>query len=242
MLRPLILIFSLLAGPTFGEMTVLAIGQDQYEAGTSVRFDGPAVTDLFMAGNRVAVAAPVGGSAHLAGRRVTVEAAVAGDLFAAGYGINVSGAVGGDASVTGYEVTIGPVTGNLRAAGSEVVVGAVGGYALITGAEVTLNGAVAGDVVLVSDRITFGPDATIAGALTIYAEDPASAEVTKNPDQIARPGCASASSRQLCTDFGATAITSAAIRPEIRTPVRNPWTIRQNGTLTGIRSVQFPAS
>jgi hypothetical protein len=98
-------------------------------------------------------------------------------LFAAGYGIVVSGAVGGDASVSGYEVTIGPVIGNLRAAGSEVVVDTVGGYALITGAEVTLNGAVAGDVVLVSDQITFGRGAAIAGSLTIYAEDPASINV-----------------------------------------------------------------
>ena len=100
MLRPLILICCLLAAPTFAATTVLAIKQDRYEAGTSVRFDGPAVTDLFMAGNRVAVVAPVGGSAHLEGRRVTVEAAVAGDLFAAGYGVVVSGAIGGDATVT----------------------------------------------------------------------------------------------------------------------------------------------
>ena len=186
MLRSLSLITCLLAGPTFADDAVLTIAQDRYEAGASVRFDGPAVTDLFMAGNRVAVAAPVAGSAHLAGRRVTVESALAGDLFAAGYGINVSGAVGGDASVTGYEVTIGPVTGNLRAAGSEVVVGAVGGYALITGAEVTLNGAVAGDVVLVSDRITFGPGATVAGALTIYADNPASINVPVSVAPAAR--------------------------------------------------------
>jgi len=184
MMRALILICYLLAVPAFADDAVLTIAQDRYTAGASVRFDGPAVTDLFMAGNRVAVAAPVGGSAHLAGRRVTVEAAVAGDLFAAGYGINVRGTVGGDASVTGYEVTIGPVTGNLRAAGSEVTVGTVGGYALITGAEVTLNGAIAGDLVLVSDRITFGPDAAIAGALTIYAKDPANVTV---PASVAPP-------------------------------------------------------
>ncbi len=177
MLRALILTSCLLATPALCETSVLTIAQDRYEAGASVRFDGPAVTDLFMAGNRVVVAGPVGGSAHLAGRQVTVEAAVAGDLFAAGYGVDVSGAVGGDATVTGFEVTLGSVTGNLRAAGSEVVVDAVGGYALITGAEVTLNGAIAGDVVLVSDQITFGPDAVIAGALTIYAEDPASVKV-----------------------------------------------------------------
>ena len=173
MMRALILAFCLFAAPAFAETAVLSIAQDRYEAGASVRFDGPAVTDLFMAGNRVVVAAPVAGSAHLAGRRVTIEATVGGDVFAAGYSVDVRGAVGGDATVTGYEVSVGAVTGNLRAAGSEVVVGPVGGYALITGEEVTLNGTFAGDVVLLSDQIKFGPGATVSGALTIYADDPA---------------------------------------------------------------------
>lgn len=184
MLRTLILTSCLLAAPALAETAVLSIAQDRYEAGESVRFDGPAANDLFLAGNRVVVAEPITGSAHLAGRRVSVEAAVEGDLFAAGYGVVVSGAVGGDASVTGYEVTVGPVTGNLRAAGSEVVAESVGGYALITGADVTLTGAIAGDVVMVADRIVFGPGASIAGTLTIYAEDPASITV---PETVA-PG------------------------------------------------------
>ena len=84
----------------------------------------------------------------------------------------IGAAITGHASITGYDVTIGSVGGNLRAAGSEVTVGTVGGYALITGAEVTLNGAIAGDVVLVADEIESSPGATVAGALTIYAEDP----------------------------------------------------------------------
>jgi hypothetical protein len=130
-----------------------------------------------MAGNRVAVTGPVAQSAHLAGRRVTVEAAVAGDLFAAGYSVVVSGAVAGNASVTGYEVTLGDVGGSLRAAGSEVVLNRVGGYAIVTAGDVTLQGAIVGDAVLVADQITFGPNALVSGALTIYAEDPGSIAV-----------------------------------------------------------------
>ncbi len=186
MLRALILTCCLLAAPAFAEDAILTIAQDRYVAGASVRFEGPAVQDLFMAGNRAVVAAPVTGSAHLAGRRVAVEAAVAGDLFAAGYDVQVNASVGGDASVTGYDVTLGPVTGNLRAAGSEVSVGPVGGYALITGAEVTLNGAIAGDAVLVADQIVFAPGAKIAGALRIYAEDPASITVPETVAPAAR--------------------------------------------------------
>lgn len=186
MLRSLILVGCLLTGPALAETAVLTIGQDRYEAGEAVRFDGPAVSDLFMAGNRVVVASPVGGSAHLAGRRVTVEGAVAGDLFAMGYGVEVGGVVGGDASVTGYEIRLGTVTGNLRAAGSEVEVGAVGGYALVTGADVALQGAIAGDAVLVADDIEFGPEARVAGTLTIYADDPATITVPESVAPVAR--------------------------------------------------------
>jgi hypothetical protein len=186
MLRPLIILGCLLTGPTFAETAMLTIAQDRYEAGEALRFEGPAVADLFMAGNRVVVASPVGGSAHLAGRRVTVEGPVAGDLFALGYGVEVSGAVGGDASVTGYEIHLIEIKGNLRAAGSDVEVGAVGGYALITGANVGLQGAIEGDAVLVADDIEFGPGASVAGALTIYAEDPATITVPESVAPAAR--------------------------------------------------------
>lgn len=186
MLRALILTGCLMAAPVFAEDSILTIAQDRYQAGASVRFEGPAVTDLFMAGNRVVVASVVAGSAHLVGRRVTVEAAVAGDLFAAGYNVTVGAAVTGDASITGYEVTTGPVGGNLRAVGSEVMVDQVGGYALITAAEVTLSGAIAGDAVLVVDKIVFAPGASIAGALTIYAKDPAKIVVPESVAPAAR--------------------------------------------------------
>jgi hypothetical protein len=186
MMRALILTFCLLASPALAETSVLTLGQDRYEAGSTVRFEGPAVTDLFMAGSRVEVAAPVAGSAHLAGRRVSVAATVAGDLFAAGYSVDVTAAVGGDASVTGYEVALEEVAGNLRAAASEVTVAAVGGYALITGADITLQGAIAGDAVLVGDTIRFGPAATVGGALTIYAEDPEDVVVPESVAPAAR--------------------------------------------------------
>ncbi len=182
MLRLLILSFALLASPALAQNAVLTMAQDHYEAGESVTFSGPAVTDLFLAGNRVAVTAPVGGSANLAGRRVAVDAPVTGDLFAAGYSVAVTAAVGGNATVSGFDVAMGPVTGNLRAAGSEVQVASVGGYALISGADVTLRGAVAGDVVMLADRVTFASGATVAGTLKIYAADPARIKV---PETVA---------------------------------------------------------
>ena len=186
MLRALSLACGLLALPARAETTSLSIAEDRYLTGASVSFDGPSVTDLFMAGNVVSVTAPVGGSAHLAGRRVAVAAPVAGDLFAVGYSVTVTAPVSGDASVSGYELSLAPVTGNLRAAGSEVTVATVGGYALITGADITLQGVIAGDAVLVADDIVFGPEAKVAGALTIYAEDPASIKVPEAVASAAR--------------------------------------------------------
>jgi len=186
MLRALTLACGLLALPARAETTSLSIAEDRYLTGASVSFDGPSVTDLFMAGNVVSVTAPVGGSAHLAGRRVAVAAPVAGDLFAVGYSVTVTAPVSGDASVSGYELSLAPVTGNLRAAGSEVTVATVGGYALITGADITLQGVIAGDAVLVADDIVFGPEAKVAGALTIYAEDPASIKVPEAVASAAR--------------------------------------------------------
>ena len=186
MLRPSILICCLLAAPAIAETSVLTIAQDRYEAGQTVQFDGPPGQDLFMAGNRVTVASPVGGSAHLAGRKVAVDAAVAGDLFAAGYSIAVMAPVSGDVSVIGYEVTLAPVTGNLRAAGSDVTVASIGGYALITAEDISLQGAIAGDAVLVADDILFGPGAAVTGTLTIYAGDPATITVPESVAPAAR--------------------------------------------------------
>ncbi len=186
MMRTIALACGFLALPAFADTSSLTIASDRYLAGGLVRYAGPAVTDLFIAGNRVVVASPVGGSAYLAGRRVTVDAAVAGDLFAAGYSVTVSSVVGGDASVTGYELVLGDIAGNLRAAGSEITVAAVRGYALITGADITLQGVIAGDAVLVVKDISFGPDARVTGALTIFAEDPASVTVPETVAPAAR--------------------------------------------------------
>lgn len=186
MFRILIMTACLLASPAFTETSILNIGQDHYEAGKTARFSGSGIANVFMAGNRVEVTVPVGKSAHLVGRRVTVEAPITGDLFAAGYSVAVSGAVAGDATVTGHEVTLANVGGSLRAAGAEIVLNRVGGYAIITADDVTVQGAIAGDAVLVADEITFGPDAMVAGALTIYVEDPASITVPTSVAPAAR--------------------------------------------------------
>lgn len=163
------------------------IDSDSYMAGGSVTFSGPEGTDdLYMAGEDTTVAAALGGSAHVAGRRVHVTAPVGDALYAVGFDVEVSGAVGADASVAGYSVDVsGPVAGDLRAAGSEVTLdGDVAGYALLTGERVSLGGSIGGDAVIAARKLAFGPDATVAGALTVYAENPGAVEV---PARVAPP-------------------------------------------------------
>lgn len=161
------------------------MGHDVYLAGNAPVFSGDVGTvDLFMAGQRVSVQAPVKGAAHLAGRKIEVNAAVGSDLFAAGYSVMVTAPVAGDANLAGFEATLAQgAGGNVRVGANEVTIGGtVGGYALLSAASLTMNGVVAGDATLAVDSVTFGPDARIGGAVTIYASDPTTVTV---PETVA---------------------------------------------------------
>lgn len=74
----------------------------------------------------------------------------------------------------------------MRGAGSEVTVAAVDGHALTSGADIALQGGIAGDAVQVADDIAFGPEAKVAGALMIHAEDLASLKVPETVAASAR--------------------------------------------------------
>ncbi|MGV8987567.1 MAG: hypothetical protein ACOH2H_14940 [Cypionkella sp.] len=166
----------------------LEIGHDVYLAGNAPTFAGDAATeDVFIAGQRVSLTAPVLGAAHLAGRKVLVQGAVGSDLFAAGYSVDVAAPVKGDATLAGFEVTVRQgVGGNLRAGANDLTVdGAVGGYALMSAATLTMNGVVTGDAMLSADSISFGPEARIGGALTVYAANPSAITV---PETVAPAG------------------------------------------------------
>jgi len=186
----LTLTLCLAAMPVLADETArFGIGSDVYQAGDTAVFEGAAGTaDIFVAGQHVSVQSPISGAAHLAGSKVAVNAAVGSDLFVAGYDVAVAAPVAGDANLAGFEVSLsGGVGGNLRAGGNLVTVsGAVGGYALITAVSMVLNGVVSGDAVLATDRLTFGPEAKVAGLLTIYAADPAKIVVPQSVAPAAR--------------------------------------------------------
>jgi len=151
-----------------------AIGADAFRAAQTVVFAEGGHADLFLAGERARAEADISGTAHLAGRWLTQSGDVGGNLYALGMEISVTGAVAGNATLFGSEVTVrGPVAGNLRATGSKLeVTGDVGGYALLAGERVALDAAVAGDVALTAREVDFGPDARVAGTLTVYEAHP----------------------------------------------------------------------
>lgn len=147
-------------------------GNDIYKAGATVRMSETGRDDAFLAGQRVQLAAPVTGTAHMAGRWVDVDADLGGSLYAAGQRVRISAPVAGDVALAGYTLSVdAAIAGDLRAFGSEVVVNGTVGESLIANGEIVeLNGQVAGDAVISSRELTFGPGARIDGTLTLYED------------------------------------------------------------------------
>ena len=161
----------------------LTLGGDSYVAGRDA-VAGAVAGDLFAVGSTVTLDQPVGGAAHLAGRRLAVEAPVASGLYAAGYSIDVDSAVTGGVSLFGSDIVVNaPITGNIRIVGADVTVSApVEGAALLTGSELRLDAPISGDVILAGEDISFGAEAKVGGALTLYVDDVDEVSV---PDRVA---------------------------------------------------------
>ena len=150
-------------------------GGDSFAAGTTVARSYETAGDVFAAGEVVTTAGDVAGDVHVAGMDVNVSTATGADLYAMGASVTIGGEVAEDATAMGYSVRLGPdarVGRNARFLGRSVIVdGAVNGALSAAGADVTLNAVVAGDVLIMADRVSFGPDARIDGVLTYYAEN-----------------------------------------------------------------------
>lgn len=177
MIRRIALLALLLAAPAAAQEAddteTFAIGADAFRAGATVRISEPGIDDVFAAGERVAIEAPISGSATLAARRVEAGAEIGGDLTAFGADVTVTAPVAGDATLMGYDVNVEAAIGaDLRASGANVRLTApVTGTAMLAGRSVFFSGAVEGDAVVAAEGLEFGPDARVAGRLTLYGED-----------------------------------------------------------------------
>ncbi|WP_298432423.1 polymer-forming cytoskeletal protein [uncultured Jannaschia sp.] len=169
----LLLTFCAAALPAAAEPYETRVGGDRLVAGGRLDDASPSTRDLLVSGAQVVTRGDVGDDLFAAGFSVDVEGASGGDVTAAGARVRIDGEVGGDAMLSGFIVTLdrgAEVAGNARLfAGTATLRGTVSGAAIVSASEIRIDGVVAGDLRLVGDEITFGPDASVAGQLTISA-------------------------------------------------------------------------
>jgi len=158
------------------QVDTLTSGEDQFTAGASYQKEYNAAHDVFAVGNVVSASGSVAGDVHVAGYDVDVSVRTGADLYAMGATVKVGANVVEDLSVMGYSVGVengATVGGNARMIGQTVRMdGVVSGTLTASGAQVFVNGQINGDATIYASRITFGPDAKIAGQLTYASETP----------------------------------------------------------------------
>lgn len=164
-----------LASPAWSQTVTMENGGDTFLAGgaLSETFDLPG--DTFVAARSAAARGAAAGDLHVAGFDVSVSADAGEDLYAVGASVVVRGAVAQDLTAAGFSVRTERTSrtqGNARLFGNTLTVeGPVSGALTATGADVILNAPIAGDVRIVAGTLSFGPEATIGGALTYASDD-----------------------------------------------------------------------
>ena len=183
------------AAPT---ITIAGTGGNIAVSGASVTITGTAA-DVKAAGALVSINATSTGSVMAVGAQVTVAGSVAHDLHAGGAVVDVSGSVSGNADIGGAVVKVATSTaGDMRVGGASIeiapsndvrgtlqafgatvtIAGHIGGKVQAGGALVTFDGQADGPVEISAYRVVLGPNAKIAGDLTIRSPN--------SPDQ--QPG------------------------------------------------------
>ncbi len=177
--KPLLAIVTILtlAGPLWAEMQTETVGGDTFVTGSGLSAPLAAARDVIAAGGTVTLGGTVAQDMHAMGFDVEIDAATAGDLTAMGFSLGLRGPVGGDLTASGFTIRLSPaakVGGNARLAGGTITIdGPVKGSLAAMGAEVVLNAEITGDVRIMAETVSFGPQARIGGTLIYSAEDSA---------------------------------------------------------------------
>lgn len=170
--RALLLVAALLAGAplALAETVQTENGGDTFLSGSVLQEVLDSSGETFISGQTVVARGASAGDMHVAGFDVTVSADAAEDLYAAGGTVVVQGSVAEDLTVAGFSVRTdaGAVTGrNVRLIGNNVTVeGPVSGALTVTAREIVLNAPVSGDVRLLAQTISFGPEARVDGTFS----------------------------------------------------------------------------
>ncbi len=179
----------LTATPVAAQTAERVHGGDTFVAAPTVSQTFSADRNVFAVGRVIAAKGAANSDMHLLGFDVDQEASVGGDLLATGMTVTLGGPIAGDATATGFNVRNtrnAPIGGNAFLVGNTVTIdGPVSGALTGFGQTVVLNAQIEGDVWLVGDDISFGPDAVIMGRLVYSAQDPILVpERVISPDRI----------------------------------------------------------
>ncbi len=163
------------AAPVMAEQVSRTHGGDTYLAGDTVTETLSATGDVFAAGSVVSTSGSTSGDTHVAGYNVDISTQTGGDVYAAGSSVSIDAPVGEDITAAGFSVRSTPdavISGNLRFFGRSLIIeGPVSGAIAAFGSSVHLNAPVSGDAWIAAETVTFGPDAQIAGQLTLSTPD-----------------------------------------------------------------------
>ncbi|MEM8851977.1 MAG: polymer-forming cytoskeletal protein [Pseudomonadota bacterium] len=163
------------AAPAGADRYETTIGGDRLVTGDRLDETISAPRDLLVSGARVMLRGDVGQDVFGAGFSVEIEGTTDGNVTASGARVRLDGTVGGDATLSGFVVTLddgAAVSGNARLfAGTATQRGSVDGALVITAADVQLDGTVTGDVHILANSLTFGPDARVGGRLMLALPD-----------------------------------------------------------------------
>lgn len=159
-----------------GDIDGLAIEDDYFLAGGSVRLEQTVGGDALLAAGKVESNASIAGDASLAGGQVAVRATVGQDLYAVAGQLEVDALVQGNARLAGGRVRITPessIAGGVAIAGGSVdAEGEFGDYLTVAGGDVTIGGIVYGDVRVYAGRLTVLPGTRIGGELRYRTRSP----------------------------------------------------------------------
>lgn len=140
-------------------------------AGALVTVDVASTGKTEVAGAQVAVSGSTDGDLNVAGAVVDVTGTVTGNAAVGGAVAKVNLQAGGNLHVGGASVVLAPtndVRGKLEAYGAVVTIaGHVVGPVEAGGASVTFDGTTDGAVTIAATRVVIGPNARIAGDLTV---------------------------------------------------------------------------
>lgn len=187
-MRPISILLILLAlgGAAAADPVETIHGGDVYLGGSGTARGLDASRDVFAGGNSITLSGQVAEDIHASGFNVDIEARAAGNVYAAGATVTMRAPVGKDLTSAGFTLRTSPgaeVAGNARLAGGTVTIdGAVKGALSAAGGEVILNAPIGGDAWITAGKISFGPDALVAGRLNYSTPDEISI-----PERVADP-------------------------------------------------------